>query len=139
MKRVVLDTNVIIAALFWQGPPRLVYDLVREGQLIMLLTEKMEKEFSRVLGFSKFGLTSLEIFPFVRELRMKRARVAIRSTIKEIITDPADNIFLECAVDGNADCIISADKHLLDLSSYCGILIFRPKEFLVREGYLQDE
>ena len=106
---------------------------------MMLLTEKMEKEFSRVLGFSKFGLTSLEIFPFVRELRMKRARVAIRSSINEIITDPADNIFLECAVDGNADCIISADKHLLDLSSYCGIPILQPKDFLVREGYLQGE
>ena len=76
MKRVVLDTNVIIAALFWQGPPRVVYDLAREGQLIMLLTEKMEKEFIRGFGYTKFGLTSPEILPFVRKLRMKATHVA---------------------------------------------------------------
>ena len=139
MKRVVLDTNVIIATLFWQGPPREVYDLAREGQLIMLLTEKMEKEFIRGFGYTKFGLTSPEILPFVRELRMKGTLLAIRSLITEIITDPTDNIFLECAVDENADCIISGDKHLLDLSSYRGTPILRPKDFLVREGYLQDE
>lgn len=139
MKRVVLDTNVIIAALFWQGPPRFVYDLVRDGQLIMLITGKMEQEFIRVLGYAKFGLTSAEILPFVRELRMNGVHVAGNTKITEITTDPTDNIFLECAVEGKANYIISGDKHLLALPSYCGIPILRPKDFLVSEGYLQNE
>jgi predicted nucleic acid-binding protein len=33
MKRIVLDTNVTISALFWRGYPRVIYDLVREGKL----------------------------------------------------------------------------------------------------------
>lgn len=139
MKRVVLDTNVVIAALFWQGPPRIVYDLVRDGQLIMLITVKMEQEFIRVLGYARFGLTSAEILPFVRELRTRGVHVAGNAKITEIKADPTDNIFLECAVDGKADFIISGDKHLLALPSYCGTPILRPKDFLVREGYLQND
>jgi putative PIN family toxin of toxin-antitoxin system len=139
LKRVILDTNVIIAALFWQGPPRIVYDLVRKGQLVMLISEKMEKEFIRVLGYTKFGLTSAEILPFVRELRLRTVRIESHTILTEITADPTDNIFLECAVDGPADYIISGDKHLLALSSFQGIQVVRPKEFLLKEGYQQEE
>ena len=61
MKKVVLDTNVTISALFWEGNPRKVYDLAREGKVIMLLSDDMEKEFIRVLGYEKFGLSPQEI------------------------------------------------------------------------------
>ncbi len=57
MKKVVLDTNVTISALFWEGNPRKVYDLVRQGKVIMFLSDDMEKEFIRVLGYEKFGLS----------------------------------------------------------------------------------
>ena len=59
MKKVVLDTNVTISALFWEGNPRKIYDLVCQGKLIMLLSDHMEKEFIRVLGYEKFGLSPL--------------------------------------------------------------------------------
>ena len=69
MKKVVLDTNVTISALFWEGNPRKIYDLVRQGKLIVLLSDDMEKEFIRVLGYEKFGLSSQEVIPFLRNLR----------------------------------------------------------------------
>ena len=53
MKKVVLDTNVTISALFWEGNPRKIYDLIRQGGLIMLLSNDMTKEFIRVLGYEK--------------------------------------------------------------------------------------
>ncbi len=56
MKRIVLDTNVTISALFWKGYPRSVYELIRENKLVMLLSSDMEKEFIRVLGYSKLRL-----------------------------------------------------------------------------------
>lgn len=46
-------------------------------------------------------------------------------------------IFLECAVDGEANYIISGDKHLLDLGMYNGIQIIRAKDFLIKEKYLE--
>ena len=81
MKRVVLDTNVTVAAFFWKGYPRIIYDLIREKKLVMLLSSDMEKEFIHVLGYPKFGLTSKEIPPFIRNLRSNAEFVEIKSKI----------------------------------------------------------
>jgi len=133
VKKVVLDTNVTISALFWEGNPRKVYDLVRHGELVMLLSDDMEKEFIRVLGYGKFGLSPQEIMPFLRNLRTHAQHVDTKSKISIVIADPADNIFLECALDGGANFIISGDKHLLDIEVYKGIEIVRAREFLGKE------
>ena len=50
-----------------------------------------------------------------------------RITVSE---DPADNKFLECAVAGQADYIISSDRHLLDHNGYTGIRICKAGQFL---------
>lgn len=134
MKKVVLDTNVTISALFWEGNPRKIYNLVRQGKLIMLLSDNMEKEFIRVLGYEKFGLSPQEIMPFLRNLRFHARHVETKSEIDVVTTDPTDNIFLECALDGGADFLISGDRHLLDIEVYKGIKIVRASEFLLREG-----
>jgi predicted nucleic acid-binding protein len=44
--------------------------------------------------------------------------------------DPSDSKFLECAVEGNADFIITGDRHLLDLGKFEEIKIVIPAEFL---------
>jgi predicted nucleic acid-binding protein len=50
--------------------------------------------------------------------------------IDVIADDPDDNRILECAVEGNADVIVSGDRALLRLNSYQGIPIVRPVDFL---------
>ena len=59
MTRVVLDTNVTISAFFWKGHPRTILDLARAGKIIMFISNDMESEFIRVLGYSKFGVSPL--------------------------------------------------------------------------------
>jgi putative PIN family toxin of toxin-antitoxin system len=139
VKKVVLDTNVTISALFWEGNPRKIYDLVHQGKLIMLLSNDMEKEFIRVLGYEKFGLSPQEIMSFLRNLRIHAKHVETKSKISIVIADPTDNIFLECALDGDANSIISGDRHLLDIEVYKGIEIVRASEFLLKEGLLREE
>lgn len=136
MKIIVLDTNITISALFWKGHPRAIYDLIRDGKLIMLLSTDMEEEFIRVLGYPKFGLTPKEIQPFIRELRTNAKFIETNSRTMAIHADPTDNIFLDCAADGKAEYIISGDKHLLDLGIYADVQILKAKEFLKKEGYL---
>ncbi len=65
--------------------------------------------------------------------------VETKSSISKIITDYTDNIFLEYAVDGKADYIISGDKHLLDLRTYSEIPIIKARDFLIREGFLTED
>jgi putative PIN family toxin of toxin-antitoxin system len=133
VKRIVLDTNVTISAFFWEGNPRKIYDLVCQGKLIMLLSDDMEKEFIRVLGYEKFGLSPQEIMPFLRNLRTHTRHVETKSKIAVVIADPTDNIFLACALDGSADFIISGNRHLLDIKVYKGIEIVRAAEFLLKQ------
>ncbi len=134
MKRVVLDTNVAISALFWGGPPRDIYDFIRSGQLAMLVSEDMEREFIRVLGYKKFGLSANEIIPLVRDIRSHAIPITPTQKLSVITSDPTDNIFLECAVEGKADYIVSGDRHLLDLAEYRSIYIIRARDFLSKEG-----
>lgn len=137
MKRIVLDTNVTISAFFWGGHPRAVYDLVKEGKVTLLSSIEIEAEFIRVLSYSKFGLTPAEILPLVNSLRKYVHFIEVKSKIDVVKEDPTDNIFLECALEGNADYIISGDHHLLNnIGSYKGIQIIRAKDFLLKEGFI---
>ncbi len=65
--------------------------------------------------------------------------VDVTSRIDTIKVDPSDNAFLECAVDGRADYIVSGDRHLLGLGTYRGIQIISPREFLAREGFIRPQ
>lgn len=135
MKRVVLDTNITISALFWGGPPRDIYELVRNGRLAMLVSGEMEREFIRVLGYERFGLSAQEIIPLVRDIRSYAIPVTPTRKLDVITADPTDNIFLECACEGNADYIVSGDRHLLDLAEYRTVRIMRARDFLSEEGH----
>ncbi len=52
-----------------------------------------------------------------------------------VTADPTDKIFLECALEGKVDYIISGDEHLIDLKVYEGIPIIKARDFLLRERY----
>lgn len=56
--------------------------------------------------------------------------VTVETEINEIKKDPTDDMFLELAVDGGADYIVSGDPHLLNLESYYRIKIVEPRAFL---------
>jgi putative PIN family toxin of toxin-antitoxin system len=138
MLRVVSDTNVIIAAFFWKGHPRTLYDLIRAKKITMLLSRDIQAELIRVLAYKKFGLSSQEIKPFVRSIRANSEFIEVNRKVSQIAADPTDNIFLACAADGHADYIISGDRHLLEVINFEGIQIVNPKDFLLKEGFLTD-
>ena len=136
MKRIVLDTNVTISALFWKGHPRALFDLVREGKAALLSCGAIEAELIKVLSYSRFGLAPGEILPIVSHVRKYAYFVKITSRLDVIKQDPDDNVFIECALDGQADYIVSGDHHLLDLANFKGIQIVRSKDFLRMEGFI---
>ena len=56
--------------------------------------------------------------------------VEVVGKIKVVKDDPTDDKFIETALNGNADYIISQDRHLLDIKEFEGIKMVTPKEFL---------
>lgn len=87
-------------------------------------------ELIRVLAYSKFNLTAAEIDPIVQDLLGMSEFVNVKSKVDVVSADPTDNIFLELALDGKANVIVSGDHHLLDLKAFQAIPILSIRKFL---------
>lgn len=131
LKRVVLDTNVLVSALLFTGPSNRLVKLWQSGSIEIVASAEIMREYTRVLAYPKFGLDEREItallhediLPFVTVVRVGK----VLSVVKE---DPPDDHFLACAVAGKVDAIISGDHHLARLGKHEGIPILNVRSFL---------
>ena len=143
MKRVVVDTNIIISATFWQGAPLAVLRGAEEGLHVLLTTDELLEELRRTLSKPKFervfialGITSKDVLALYEERAEKVTPAQIPSGV---IRDVKDIPILACALGGNADSIISGDKDLLSMGSYENIPILSGTQFLERSAVPPDE
>ena len=133
--KVVLDTNVIVSRFISPtGVPAQLIDRWSRGGFDIVVSEPVLIEYQQALTYdhvSKLhGYTKLEIANWLREVRKASITVVAIESLKVINADPKDDKFLECAVAGGADYIISGDKHLLNLGEYEGNRILSPADFL---------
>jgi uncharacterized protein len=124
--RAVLDTNVLISAfVFPGGAPEHVYRRGLEGRITLITSRPLLSELGRVLT-EKFTWEP----PYAEEVVAQLVRVAEvvdpTERIADITDDPADNHVLEAAAEGDAEVIVSGDRHLLTLGSWRGIRILTP-------------
>jgi len=133
--RVVIDTNVLISAIFWTGKPKQILNKVRREEVTFLTSEFLLEEIRDVLTRENkpFKLSTEEAERIVKEMRNLAVVIKTGSHLS-ICQDENDNRVLECAIDGNADCIITGDSHLLQLGSFQKIDIMTVSDFL---GYLK--
>lgn len=131
--RYVFDSNVVVSAvLFHQGKPAQAVDAaLGEGEI--LVSEEIVKELNDVLSREKFERYASEEdrARFLQSLLREAKLIEVVETIQEC-RDPKDNKYLEAAVSGDAECIISGDDDLLVLHPFRGIPILRAREFLDR-------
>jgi len=129
--RVVIDTNVLISAIFWTGKPKQILNKVRQEEITFLTSEFILEGLKKVLrkGDKPFKLSEEEADRVVTAMRELAVVVNIGSQVS-VCQDENDNRVLECAIDGNADCIITGDFHLLQLGSFQKIDIMTVSDFL---------
>ena len=128
---IVIDTNVFISGLLnTNGTPRKVINLVSH-QFKILQSEVTYQELETRLGKKKFDkyLGKKDRLDFLLALRQKSLFIDIVHKTM-ICSDLDDNKFLELAVSGMAQYIITGDNDLLILNTYQGIPIITPAEFL---------
>ncbi|MCD4824290.1 MAG: putative toxin-antitoxin system toxin component, PIN family [Phycisphaerae bacterium] len=128
--RIVCDTNVLISAILYGGRPRDVLEVIIEGKVCGFISPAIEQEFQDVLGRKKFGLSVSHVYQICQNLRELLHPVFPKETISVIKEDPDDNAILACAIAADADCIVSGDRHLLDLGEFRDVKIVTPAEFL---------
>ena len=138
MRRVVLDTNVLVSGvLSAQGAPGKILALARSKELDLLFSRQTLAEAFRVLDeprlqayLKKRSLSSDQAKNFIKRLARFSVITPGKLGIPPVEADPSDTMFLVCAVEGQADFIVSGDHHLTDLGSYEGIPIVAPARFL---------
>ncbi len=134
--RVVMDTNVLISSLGWDGPEHELLMMVFSGRLKASISPDILQEFAEVAGRQKFGFTRFEIEEFMTLLMGSCDVVVPDEAIEVIKVDPMDNMVLECALKAGSDVIVTGDSHLLTLKEFRGIRIMRASTFLKE---VQDE
>ena len=128
--RVVLDTNVLVSALGWRGPSHSIVEKCQTGEIRLLLSLEILRELERVLRYPKLGFSEEEIAEYLGLLAQIADLVEPGFRLSVVEEDPSDNRFLECALAGEADYVVSGDRHLKALGSFEGIPILPPQEFL---------
>ena len=114
MKRVVIDTNVLVSALLFGGIPGKLIPLWKEGRILPLCSKGIIEEYLRVLAYPKFKLPEKEIdFILSREILPWFDIVMVPAGRPFVKNDPQDDMFIWCAVEGKADALVSDDDHLL--------------------------
>jgi putative PIN family toxin of toxin-antitoxin system len=130
-KRVVLDTNVLIAAAWNKGSAsRLIVDACLEGKTLRAVSSpalRREYEFiiNRAARKSKYRKSLQRLIDSAEVIECNAREMGI-----EVPADPDDAKVLATAVAGKVDALIGNDHHLLDLAGESTVPILRPGEFL---------
>jgi len=130
--RSVFDTNMIVsAALLTESTPRQAFDKALD-QGKVLISVPVLLEFAEVLSRKKLDkyLLEEERMRFLVALLREAELVETTETVTDC-RDAKDNKFLELALSGNADYVVSGDEDLLVLNPFRGIPILTAREFLV--------
>ena len=128
--KVVIDTNVLVSTIYWDGIPLKVLDKCLEHPYEIIISKEIWQEYCNVIRL-------LEERYLPGEGTLARLDYLARvSTMVEtvesgpITSDPNDDIFFEAALSSGAKAIISGDKHLLDKHSFKDISVLKPRDFL---------
>jgi len=132
-ERVVVDTNVLVSALlrFPSIPGQAVSKVLDSG--VLLVSDATMAELAEVLARPRLDryVSREDRKQFLRQLARTAEFVPIISVVREC-RDPRDDKFLEVALNGKADLILTGDADLLALHPWRGIAILSPAEYLER-------
>lgn len=132
MVRAVIDTNLLVSYALTKGATlsRLVIHWEKRA-FVYLTSPPIIEELKEVLErpyLREKMVTDPQ--PLIDIVEADTEQVTGELVLKGVCRDPKDDIFIACAVEGEADYIVTGDKDLLDLGEYQGIRIVRPGEFV---------
>lgn len=128
--KIVFDTNVIVSALLIKSSnSRFAYEkVISSGKILASLPTLEElievlcrKKFSKYISLSDRNI-------FISEFSLLAEIIKVNQKLN-VCRDPKDNKFLELAISGNADCVVTKDKDLLVLDPFRKISILSPDVF----------
>jgi putative PIN family toxin of toxin-antitoxin system len=133
---IVPDVNVMVSgALLSDTPPSQVMEAWRLHKCELATSPPILDELERVLAYPRVtkltGYTPEQVHTY-RQLLEASALVVPGETLVQVSADPDDNKFFACALEAEADYIVSGDRHVLTVGNFQGIQTITPKQMIDR-------
>jgi len=108
--RLVIDTNVVVsAALKPEGLPRTVVLLAMTKPIRWYVSDPIVSEYATVLARPELKIRKSLRQQFLQLIK-NHAHIVTPSRLAQVTSDPADNIFIECADRARADYLITGNQ-----------------------------
>ena len=136
MIRAVLDANIFVSALIRpEGPPGQIFaELLEREAFRLILSIGIVDEVRRTLADPRVRryvrLTSREIEAWLASMQSVAEVVEGRHSVSVVASDPDDDKYFVAAVEGDADVVVSGDKHVLEVQQFERIRVLTPRAFL---------
>lgn len=128
--RVVIDTNVLVAGLLSPfGRPGEVIRMTTAGSLSLLYDARIMAEHTQVLKRPKFSFSPEHIETLLNQVKAIGVIVA-SDPLSVRLPDEEDEAFLEVALAGRAECLITGNLKHFPSAARQGIRVLSPAEFL---------
>ena len=133
--RAVLDTDVLVSGLMGvKSPPRRIVDGWLEGPFTLVTSLHLVGELAHVLGYPRIAkrirLDRTDVDMILAALLSQAEVVPGELELTGVTPDPKDDAVVACAVEGQADYLVSGDEDLLVLHVYQGTQVVTPRRFL---------
>ena len=129
--KAVLDTNIFVSGIHWKGISSKIIEAMHENKFKSVTSEEILKEFVGIMQNFKIQMPNEAVMSWKNLIMCKSEIVLPKQKLNVVKNDPDDNKFIEAAIEGNCDYIVSKDKkHLLIMKEFKGIKIVSPEEFL---------
>jgi len=135
MIKAVVDANVLVSAFISPfSYPREITGCWRRGEFILVTSREIVEEINRVLHLPrikvKYRLAESDIQVFVLTLIHKGNCVSGELALRGVAPDPGDDKIISCAIEGEAQFIVTGDKALQQLKEYQGIKVINARQFI---------
>lgn len=132
MIQAVIDTNVLLSSIAKLGETRWLYNSFANEEFCWVFSNEILTEYTEMLCW-KYTERTAEIVTSVLLIAENTRRFEPTYKYQLIEIDPDDNKFVDCAIGTNVDCLVTADKHILELRKIQGLFppvpILNPIEF----------
>ena len=128
--RIVLDTNVLVSALITPlGNPARILDLIRQNEVSVYLDQRVIMEYEEVLSRPAFPFLKKDVDTVIDMFRENAVFVS-SLPLKERLPDPDDECFLEIALHGKVDALVTGNLRHYPENLLAGVKVLTPKQFL---------
>ena len=127
--RIILDTNVFVAGVFFAGVSSAILDAWRCGRIILVVSPEIMEEYRRVTHELAEKFPAVDPGPPMELIAIQAQVVEAPPLPVPVCTDPSDDMFLACAVASDTKIITSGDKALLRTSGYKGVEVLTRRAF----------